>query len=203
MNYIDEDAPACAMIIWDLLAELGLSRNAEMAAACYVGLMTDTGRFQYQNTNAAALRAAAEMVEAGADPSDLATLMYQNRSAQSMALEERMLSHHELLEGGQFAYSYLNIQDFADTGATRADAEPLIDVLRCLRGVRVACLLREQESNVRGSLRAKDSTDVSEIAGRLGGGGHKAAAGFTFEGSMDDAIEELKVEFAALATSAQ
>ncbi len=201
-NYIDDAAPACAMIVWNLLAELGVSRTATMASAAYVGLMTDTGRFQYQNTNAAALRAAAEMVDAGADPADLATLMYQNRSPQSMALEERMLANHSVLEGGTCAYSFLTIQDFVDTGATRADAEPLIDVLRCMRGVRVACLLREQDNNVRGSLRAKDETDVSVIAQRLGGGGHKAAAGFTFEGSMEEAIAALKGELSDLAQAA-
>ena len=202
VNYIDDASPACAMIIWELLAELGVSRTATMASATYVGLMTDTGRFQYQNTNADALRAAAEMVNAGADPADLATLMYQNRSPQSMALEERMLANHSVLEGGQFAYSFLTIQDFVDTGATRADAEPLIDVLRCMRGVRVACLLREQDNNIRGSLRAKDETDVSLIAQRLGGGGHKAAAGFTFEGSMEEAIGALKGELSKLAQAA-
>ena len=192
---IDECSPATALMVWDLIKELGVERSAAMATACYVGLMTDTGRFQYQNTNPAALHGAAEMVEAGADASALATLMYQNRSLESMALEERMLAHHQLIVGGQFAYSYLGIADFVDTGATRADAEPLIDVLRCIRGVRVACLLREQENGVRGSLRAKDDTDVAAIAQAFGGGGHKAAAGFTYEGSLDEAVEAIRSAF--------
>lgn len=199
VNYIDKDCPACALIVWDLIAELGVAPTANMATCCYMGLMTDTGRFQYQNTNAAALQGAAAMVEAGANPAALSTLVYQNRSVESMALEQRMLSRYELLEGGQFALSYVTISDFAETGAIRADAEPLIDALRCIRGVRVACLLREQENNVRGSLRAKDETDVAAIAARIGGGGHKAAAGFTFEGSLEAACEKIHAEFAQLA----
>ena len=196
---VDESSPATALMVWDLIKELGVERSSSMAAACYVGLMTDTGRFQFQNTNPTALHGAAEMVEAGADASALATLMYQNRSLESMALEERMLAHHKLIVGGQFAYSYLKISDFVETGATRADAEPLIDVLRCIRGVRVACLLREQENGVRGSLRAKDDTDVAAIAQMFGGGGHKAAAGFTYEGSLDEAVNAVSSALEKLA----
>lgn len=198
VNYIDAQSPACALIVWDLIAELGVAPTPTMATCCYMGLMTDTGRFQYQNTNAAALQGAAAMVQAGANPAALSSLVYQNRSLESMALEERMLARKELLGNGQFALSHLRISDFVETGAIRADAEPLIDVLRCIRGVRVACLLREQENNVRGSLRAKDETDVAAIANRFNGGGHKAAAGFTFEGSLDDALAAVRQELNAL-----
>ena len=201
INYIDADASACALIIWDIIAELGVAPSADIASLCYVGLMTDTGRFQYQNTSPASFLAASEMVKAGANPSALATLMYQNRTRASLQLEECMLSKTCLIADGQVAYSYLLIRDFSDTGALRSDAEPLIDVLRSLHGVRVACLLREQENGIRGSLRAKDDVDVSAIAKSFGGGGHRAAAGFTFEGTMEEALAAIKHTFNDLATT--
>lgn len=195
VNFIDETSPSTTMLVWQLVKALGADCSAEVASCCYVGLMTDTGRFQFQNTTAAAFAAAGEMVAAGANPSDLARLIYQNRSKESLALEQRMLEHAEYLYDGQFALSHLAIRDFAETGAERPDAEDVIDVLRSVRGVRVACLLREQEHSVRGSLRAKDDTDVAAVARSIGGGGHKAAAGFTFEGSLEEALEALRTVF--------
>ena len=186
------------MIVWKLIELLGVTPSQDMATCCFVGLMTDTGRFQYQNTTAEAFVLAGEMIGAGAKPAELAQLLYQNRSAVSLALEERMLAHRQFLFDGRFALSHLLISDFSETGAERSDAEDLIDVLRSIRGVRVVCLLREQDDNVRGSLRAKDDTDVSKIAERIGGGGHKAAAGFTFEGGIEDAIACICSEIATV-----
>ena len=187
VNYVDAEAPAAAMIVWKLLPLLGVEPDARMATCCYTGLLTDTGRFQYQNTTAEALQLAGEMVAAGVDPAEVAREVYQNRSRPSIALEKRMLGRIEYLCGGQVVMSYLKRSDFVETGAIKADAEPMIDVIRSIREIRVACMLREQEGQVRGSLRAKDDTDVSELARRFDGGGHKAAAGFTFHGSLEDA----------------
>ena len=84
--------------------------------------------------------------------------------------------------------SWLSLDDFESAGAVKADAEPIIDALRAVSGVRVACMLREQGDVVRGSLRAKDDTDVATLARTFGGGGHRAAAGFTLECSLDEAV---------------
>ena len=105
---------------------------------------------------------------------------------------ERMLARAEIdLERG-FALSYVTLADFEEFDAVRADAESLVDTLRSVRGVRAAGVLREQDGCVRGSLRAKDATDVAQVAQRFGGGGHKPAAGFTFEGSMDEALPAVR-----------
>lgn len=196
--YVDEDAPACALIIWDLIAHLGVTPDATMATCCYTGLMTDTGRFQYQNTTAESFSAAAAMIDAGAKPAEIAVQVYQNRSRASLSLEARVLKNMEFYGNGAYAISSLMRSDFVEAGAVKADAEPLIDVLRSVRGVRVACILRQQEGGVRGSLRAKDGTDVSVIATQLGGGGHKAAAGFTFVGGMDAARARIVEAFREL-----
>ena len=189
-NYIDSDKAAAAMIIWDLLTYLEVKPSKDMARCAYMGLMTDTGRFQFQNATADTFATAAEMIRAGADAARAAQDFFQNRTLASVQLEERCISRIKLFSHEQAAISWLSLSDFEELGASKADAEPLVDVLRSLTGVRVVCMLREQEDVVRGSFRAKDDTDVSVLAARFGGGGHKAAAGFTYKGSLKDAIVE-------------
>ena len=167
---------------------LGADRTGDVALCCYTGLVTDTGRFQYQNTDAAALRAASEMAAAGADAAFVSRAVFQSRSEASVRLEGIAIGRMRLEAGGAIARSWLSREDFEALGATKADAEPVIDALRSIAGVRVACVLREQDGAVRGSLRAKDGTDVAAIARRFGGGGHVAAAGFTLELPLSEAV---------------
>lgn len=188
LAYVDPDSPSTTMIVWELAKLLGAEGDGAVATCCYTGLVTDTGRFQYQNTSAAAFEAASEMVRAGASPAHVATAVFQNRSLASMRLEALMLDRMLFAADGRLVLSWLSLDDFESLGAVKADAEPLINTLRMLSGVRVACILREQADGIRGSLRAKDDTDVSAIARALGGGGHKAAAGFTLACPMDEAV---------------
>ncbi len=196
-NYVDPDCASTTMLAWELVALLG-ERTPEMAVCAYAGLMTDTGRFQFQNSSAAAFRAAAEMVEAGANPASIAREVYQSRSLASLVLEEAMLSRLELRNGGAFAWSYVTAADFERAQAVKSDIDPLIDVIRGISGVRVAALLREDGEETRGSLRAKDDTDVASVARELGGGGHRAAAGFTYKACVSKAAEELLARVDAL-----
>lgn len=198
LSYTDPDAAATAMLVWRLVGHLGAGYDPAIATCAYAGLMTDTGRFQYQNADAAAFEAAGQMVAAGADPGAVAREVYQNRRVASVLLEAVAIGHMELLSEGRAALSWLSRDDFAACDAARPDAEPLIDVLRSIEGVRVACMLREQDGQVRGSLRAKDDADVSALARELGGGGHRAAAGFTFDGPLPQAVELLRSRLTAL-----
>ena len=170
---------------------MGAERGAELATCCYTGLVTDTGRFQYQNTDAAALAAASAMVAAGADAAGVAREIFQSRSLPSVELEALAVERMRFGADGGWALSWVMRDDFDAVGAVKADAEPLIDALRSLRGVRVACMLRDQGDSVRGSFRAKDGTDVAALARTLGGGGHRAAAGFTVSGPMEAAVERI------------
>ena len=195
--YANSGYAALCMGIWELLGHMGITPDARMAQCLYMGLMTDTGRFQFQNVDAAAFRMAADMVDAGADPALASTQFFQNRSLPSYLLERSLLDHLTLACDGQLAFSYLSLQDFEEAGAVKADAETAIDVLRSLSGVRVACILKEQATCVRGSLRAKDDTDVSRFAELWGGGGHKAAAGFTLHMPLEEAVAMVSGEIAA------
>ncbi|WP_165044116.1 bifunctional oligoribonuclease/PAP phosphatase NrnA [Adlercreutzia sp. ZJ138] len=187
LAHIDPQAPSASTLVWQLVCTLGAERVRGVAECCYVGLLTDTGRFQFQNTTPMAFACASEMVAAGADPAYIAREVYQNRSLASLALEDRVIEHLKFSDDGACVLSWLSATDFEQTGAVKTDADALIGTIRSLRGVRIACMLREQEGAVRGNLRAKDNTDVSAIARRYGGGGHRAAAGFTLECSLDQA----------------
>lgn len=189
--YVDPQIASTTMLIWELAELLGADPSADVALCCYTGLVTDTGRFQYQNTDAAAMRAATHMVEAGVDPSAVSRAIFQNRSLASVRLEGLAVDRMRLGAQGSYVLSWLTRDDFSRCDATKADAEPLIDTLRSLRGVRLACMLRDQGDSVRGSFRAKDDTDVAELARSLGGGGHRAAAGFTISGPIDEAVERI------------
>ena len=189
--YIDPGTASTTMLVWELAALLDAPLGPETATCCYTGLVTDTGRFQYQNTDEAALSAAASMVAAGADPARVSREIFQSRAMPSVLLEGVAVERMRVNRDAGYALSWLYLSDFERIGASRADAEPIIDTLRSLRGVRVACMLRDQGDSVRGSFRAKDHTDVAALARSLGGGGHRAAAGFTISGPVDAAVERI------------
>lgn len=187
--YVDPDAASTTSLVWQVAGLLDIDRTGDVALCCYTGLVTDTGRFQYQNTDAAAMRVAAEMVDAGADPASVSRCIFQNRSLPSVRLESVAVGRMRFGAEGTYALSWIDRADFDATEAVKADAEPIIDALRSVTGVRVACMLREQGDVVRGSLRAKDDTDVAAIARAFSGGGHKAAAGFTLRCGLCEAVD--------------
>ena len=199
--YVDSGAASTSMLVWELAGCMLEKRSVEVAQCAYTGLLTDSGGFQFQNTDAAAFRAACEMVECGADVAAAAREVLQSRSLPSLQLEARMIERMRFGSEGATVISWLSKADFEQTGAVKADAEPLVNTLRAVKGVRIACILREQEASIRGSLRAKDDTDVSGLARAHGGGGHKAAAGFTMHGEVADAVEQMLAEMDALAHS--
>ncbi len=187
--YIDSDAASTTMLVWELIHCLGVKPSPDIAQCAYTGLMTDTGGFRFQNATGEVFALAAEMLGYGADPARAACDFFQNRSLASFALSRVAFQNMRLLgEDSSLVLAWISEADMQKTGATRADAEPIIDELRSIRGIRVACLLREHDGTVRGSLRAKDTTNVARIAQMFGGGGNAAAAGCTLTVSLSDAI---------------
>lgn len=192
VHALDSQSAATGQIVWALLEALDLKATPDVALCCYVALLADTGRFQYQNTTPEALRAAADMIESGVDPSEAARLIYQNRSAASLALEARTMSRLTLANDGRVAYAWVTDADFEETGALPEEAEHLPDSVRVLGGIDVAVLMRERGDEVRVNLRAKTGFDVGRVAQHFAGGGHKAAAGFTWEKpGIDSLLPEL------------
>ena len=190
---VDPQAPSCSMLVWDFIAQMGITRTPEIATCCYTGLVTDTGRFQFQNADADALSYAAEMVEAGADPAFICTKVYQRKTREALMLEALAISRMRFMCAGGVVLSWTRAADLAEIGAVRDDTDSLVNTIRCLDGVEVAVMLREEAGGVtHGSIRSKSARDVSHIAAAFGGGGHAAAAGFTTDKTLEETVAALK-----------
>jgi phosphoesterase RecJ-like protein len=201
-NLIVADASSTAEIVRDLLGALGVDLTPEIAEALYVGLVTDTGRFQYTNTSPKALRLAAELVEAGADVHGIFRNVYETVQFAKLKLRARALDRAHLYEGGRLLVSYLLRSDFAEVGAEEPYSEGIIDDLRQAEGAELVALIREPPSEDgpthRVSLRSsRDEIDVSAIARERGGGGHRQAAGFSSEEPIDEIVAFIRRAFVA------
>jgi bifunctional oligoribonuclease and PAP phosphatase NrnA len=195
-----DDASSTAEIVRDILSALGVELTPEIAEALYVGLVTDTGRFQYTNTTPKALRLAAELVEAGADVHAVFRHVYETVQFAKLKLLARALERAQLFEGGRLVISYLLKDDFGAVGAEEPYSEGIIDSLRSVEGSEMVALIREPPRDDgparRISLRSShDEVDVSAIARAAGGGGHRQAAGFSSELSIDEIVEFLRRQF--------
>jgi phosphoesterase RecJ-like protein len=203
VNLVVPAASSTAEVIRDVLRELDVDLTPRIAEALYVGLVTDTGRFQYTNTSPKALRLAAELVEAGADVHGIFQHVYETVQFAKLKLLARALDRAAAFEGGRVVVSYLLREDFAEVGAEEPYSEGIIDHLRAVEGSEMVALIREpprEEGPTRRiSLRSShDEIDVSAIARKRGGGGHPQAAGFSSEEPVERIIEFLRREFATV-----
>ena len=207
VNLIVPDASSTGEILADVFAELGVAVTPEIAEPLYVALVTDTGRFQYANTSPKALRLAADLIEAGADWHKVFQTVYETVQFAKLKLLARALERAEVHAGGRLVISHLRKDDFAEVGAVEPYSEGIIDYLRAVEGAIVAALIREPPRGDgpkhRVSLRASvDEIDVSVIARKSGGGGHRQAAGFSSELSLEDLKRFIVEEFEHAAASA-
>jgi bifunctional oligoribonuclease and PAP phosphatase NrnA len=201
--HVVPEACSTAEIIWDLMHGLGVSPTPAVAQALYVGLITDTGRFMYENTGPRAHRMAAELIEAGVDVQDVYHRLYEEMPYAKLALLALALGQVRRFDAGELTLAALSAGDFAQAGAEESHSEGIVDHLRAVRGTRVAALVRELTAPERRgerkvSLRATDDdVDVSAIARARGGGGHRRAAGFSTSDSLAELIEFMRAEIAA------
>jgi len=202
VNLIVAQASSTGEVLRDVFRELGVEVTPEIAEPLYVALVTDTGRFQYSNTTPKALRLAAELVEAGADVHQVFQEVYESVEFAKLKLLARALERAKVLEGGRIIVSFLVRSDFSEVGAAEPYSEGIIDYLRAVEGAELAVLIREIPRDGgpthKGSLRASvDELDVSMIARLFGGGGHRQAAGFSSEQSIDEITETIRQGFLA------
>lgn len=190
VNQIVPDASSTSELIYDLLEKERITK--EIAEALYLGIVHDTGVFQYSCTKPSTMEAAAELLRKGIDgPKIIEKTFYEKTYAQNQVLGKALLESIRLMDG-KVIFSYITKKSMNFFGVKAKDLEGIVSQLRVTTGVEVAIFLYELESGeFKVSLRSKEKVDVSKVAQYFGGGGHVRAAGLTFRGTIHDAVNNI------------
>jgi phosphoesterase RecJ-like protein len=195
VELIDSSAAAAALVVYDFLKFAKLEITPKIAEALFVAIATDTGWFQFNNTDSRVHRVCAELIETWIHPAEIYHRLYQNFSPQRIKLMTKMFDNLELHFHGRYAVQHLLQSDFRETGADLNDTENLIDECRRIRTVEVAALFVEMpDGKIKCSLRSRGAVNVGQIAQKLGGGGHKMASGITMNIPLNAAQQAVKSE---------
>ena len=196
---VDDGAAAAAELLTTLIPEMGAKITPEIASCLYTGVATDTGCFRFSNTTAATHRAAADLIEAGADVEMLNERLFESRSHARVIAERMALESLEFYYDDRCALICLTWDQIQAAGVAGAELEDLTSLPRSIEGVEVGLTLRQQkDGSFKISVRTGHNTNACNIARRLGGGGHPRAAGCEISGNPDNAkhaiLEEVKKE---------
>ncbi|MET0565686.1 MAG: bifunctional oligoribonuclease/PAP phosphatase NrnA [Acidimicrobiia bacterium] len=190
---VDPGAAATGVIVADVLDALGWPITPEIATCLLTAIVTDTGRFQYANTTAPTLELAARLVDAGARPEQISQNVYEEAPFGYLKAAGAALSRAVLDSEQSMVSTVINHEDLQVAGVDWGDIDNLINTLRLAEEADVAVLAKVNgDGHVKVSLRSRGATDVGALAAELGGGGHRLAAGFTYEGDPEKAIDEVR-----------
>lgn len=190
IRLVDEHAASTAELVYRVVRALEVEITPNIATCLLTGLVTDTGGFRFAATRPRHLVLASRLMRAGADICMINEEAYENRSLAAQKLLGRALSNLVASEDGLIVWSTLGTDDFAATGALEEDTEGIVNQVRMVSGALVAALFREHKpGKIRVSLRSRGDIDVAEMARALGGGGHKNAAGISYDsGTLEEAV---------------
>ncbi|MCW2950564.1 MAG: phosphoesterase RecJ domain protein [Thermoleophilia bacterium] len=203
LNHVRADAACAAQLVWELAGYLGITDPPyEVALPVYIGLVTDTGRFQYSNTTPEAFELAAVLARTGVDVHDVFSRIFENVTYPRLRLLGRALESSMQSRDGRVVATHLTQADFDTAEATEDDAEGVVDALRSVQGIDVAVFLRDLEPGGehlrKGSLRTtREDLDVSAIARTWNGGGHRQAAGFNTSDDLATVVDRVQDMVAA------
>ncbi len=186
---LDENAAAAAEIVNDILNIMNAEFTKETAESIYVGIATDTGCFRYSNTTAKTLRIAADMIDVGIDATEINKQQFETKSPEYALLEKMAISSMEIHLQGKLAVLAITNDMYLESDVDDSETKPLSALTRQIEGVLVGVTLKEKKKNVFSiSIRTNGDVNASALAERFGGGGHKNAAGGTFHGNCEDAV---------------
>ena len=198
VEIIDSSAAATGLIVFDLFKFAGWTITPKIAEALFVAASTDTGWFQFSNTDSRTLRTCAELIDRGVNPTQIYADIYQNFSYARFKLMTAMLDTLELHLDNRYACVQITQSDMEQAGAEYSDTENLINECHRMGFVKVSAIFIElKDGRIRCSLRSKGAVDVSRIAAKFGGGGHKMAAGTFLPAPLENAKQLILNEFAA------
>lgn len=216
VRLVDGEAAATAVMVDELITRMGGHLDREMAECLYVGLVTDTGRFQHPSTTPEVMQMGARLLSHGIDHAAINRRVWETHSFGYLKVLGRALERARLVPETSLIWTVLYQRDLAELGVTLAETEGLIDVLRAVEAAECVCAAKElpgtsPEEAADGTsaaggqwkvtLRSKGSVDVGRVAARLNGGGHAFAAGFTGHGAVEDVIDRVVEELAAGSTT--
>ncbi|MCS7046804.1 MAG: bifunctional oligoribonuclease/PAP phosphatase NrnA [Gemmataceae bacterium] len=194
----DTTSESTGRLVTEALRALGLPLSPQAANHLFAAVATDTGWFRHPNTTPATFRLAAELQEAGANPTWLEDQIYQKHTLARLRLWGLILQRLQVVEDGRVAFTELHLADYAATGAIPSDSEDLVNFPRSIDGVEVGLFFMEQPAGgVKVSFRARDRVSVNQIAERFGGGGHRLAAGATLATTLAEAKAQVLAAVAA------
>lgn len=188
-NYIDPLEAATAQIVFELIREMGVEPDKEIGEAIFAAITTDTGNFQYSNTQRKSHLIVAELYDWGVDCNSISIQIYENVRMEKFMMRNRAMETLKLIGEGRGAIVWVTQKMLEETGADMEETEGLPQELRSIAGVEFAAVLKEyEEEKIKVSLRAKSRGDVASIAAGLGGGGHTKAAGCTIYKNVEEAV---------------
>jgi phosphoesterase RecJ-like protein len=196
ISWVEADRSSTAEMIFDLALGLRADISYNAAYCLYTAIVSDSGSFKYESTSAYTFHVASHLLNRGVVPSEVAGKLFDNYSVNRLRLLEKVLGSLELYAQGQIAAIAATNEMFAASNANPEDTEEFINLPRALRSVKVAVLFKETpDGYIKVSLRAKGECDVSQVAAKYGGGGHRNAAGYRVkDGTLAEARDELLLE---------
>ena len=197
-NWFDPSAAACAEMVHDLIAALGVPLTPAIGAALYAGILTDTGSFRHANITPRTFETCRRVAACGVDVADLAAAIYQSSSLGKLRLTGRLLNEMRLEADGRIAVLHVDEALLRDTACPPDDMEGVINLPLAARRIEAVIMIRTLDGATRASFRSKGLVDVRAVAAPLGGGGHRNASGCTLKPQTPD-VERLLVSRTAAA----
>lgn len=190
--YLDPNAAACAECVFEILKELGVEFDKDIANALYTGLSTDTGCFKYSNVTVRTHEIAAELYKVGIDAAEINRIMFDTKSKNRLNMEKAVLDQAEFYFDDRCMLLTVTLEMQEKSGCDSSELEGVAAISRSVEGVIAGVTLKQVAADkFKVSLRTYEPLDASEICKKLGGGGHKTAAGCTLEGSLNQIKENL------------
>lgn len=196
VNYINVQWAATVIGIYQIIQALQFPLTPAIASLLYVGLVTDTGGFRHSNTTPETHLMAAKLLECGVNPSQVTQNVFDNITPGRFMLNGEIIKRAEFFFERRVCICYLPDHIFDQYGAIDEDGEGIADYLRNIEGVEVSVYVKDRDGNMKISMRAKNFVDVACIAAEFSGGGHKRAAGASWEGSYEELKQKLLSMFA-------
>lgn len=192
LNIIHPEAPATCQLIYEIIQRIGMPLDEKTANLLFTGIVTDTGRFMYYDTNRETFEIAGKLLDAGADKENIYSALYQNKPIDVLKFETDLIANAEFM--GDRVFALASIDKVDEYGVQMGDSEHIVNILRDLEGISISMLVKEYgNGEYKVSMRSK-GIDISKTARENGGGGHANASGFSiFDDSLESAAAKARV----------